>query len=235
MNPITVLDQGILDGLDAFARKSWIFDRMVSALADNDLLKGGVIMAAFWWAWFRTRADGKSRDREHVIATIIGCLAALALGRLLVVALPFRIRPIYETSFAFVVPYGVNLGVLAKASSFPSDHAVLFFGLAAGLYHISRPVGLLAAVYTALLIALPRMYLGLHYFSDIVAGGVIGAAVCCVANRVLPATCVVQVLEQQVSMRPMWFYPALFLVTFEITELFESTRSIVGGLFKIFR
>lgn len=235
MNPITLLDQRILSGLDAFARKSYVFDRMVSALAENDLLKGGVILAAVWWAWFRTRAAGKSRDRAHVIATIIGCLAALAVGRLLVVALPFRVRPLYETAFAFVAPYGVNVSALAKASSFPSDHAVLFFALAAGLCHISRLAGLFAAVYTAVMIALPRMYLGLHYFSDIVAGGLIGAVVCSVANRVLPSSRLVSVLEQQVSARPMWFYPAMFLVTFQITELFESTRAIVSGFLKLLR
>lgn len=233
MNPIAVLDHAILSSLDTFARRSWGFDRIVSGIAENDLLKGAVIMAAIWWAWFRADPRGTRSNREHVIATILGCLAALALGRLLVVILPFRVRPIYDAAFGFVAPYGVNLGVLAKASSFPSDHAVLFFGLATGLYFVSRTAGILAAIYTMALIALPRMYLGLHYFSDIVAGAVVGASICWLANRFLPATRVVHVLEQQAVAKPMYFYPVLFLVTFQIAELFDSARAILSGLHKV--
>jgi len=232
VNPISFLDHAIVTGLDAFARKSWAFDHLVSGIAENNLLKGGIIMAAIWWAWFHTDPRMPSQ-RLHVLATIIGCLAALAIGRLLVVALPFRVRPIYETAAGFVVPYGVNTSVLAKASSFPSDHAVLFFALATGLYMVSRAAGVLAAVYTVVLIVLPRLYLGLHYFSDIVAGAAIGASVCWLANRILPRTRLVHAIEDQASARPALFYAVLFLVTSQIAELFDSLRAIAGGLMKL--
>lgn len=233
MNPISLLDHAIVTSLDAFARKSWAFDHLVSGIAENNLLKGGIIMAAIWWAWFHTDPRGMPSQRLHVLATIIGCLAALAIGRLLVVALPFRLRPIYDTASGFVVPYGVNTSVLAKASSFPSDHAVLFFALVTGLYMVSRAAGILAAVYTIVVIALPRLYLGLHYFSDIVAGAAIGASICWLANRILPRTRLVHAIEVQASARPSFFYAVLFLVTSQIAELFDSLRAIAGGLLKL--
>ena len=190
-------------------------------------------MGLVWWAWFRAGKDQGSMDREHIVATIAGCLCALAVSRLLVVVLPFRVRPLHDSTLGFVVPYGVDDSVLAKASSFPSDHAVLFFGLATGLFLVSRRTGIAMALYTFIVIALPRMYLGFHYFSDIVAGALVGGSICWLANRFLPATRGAQVLERLSWTKPMYFYPALFLVTYELAELFESTRAIARGLHEL--
>ena len=78
------------------------------------------------------------------------------------------------------------------------------------------------------------MYLGLHYFSDIVAGAAIGGSVCWLANLLLPPTRLVGAIEEQASARPALFYAALFLVTSQIAELIESVRVIAGGLRKLF-
>ena len=232
MNLATSLDHWILEALNGFARKSWAFDQAVTALADNDLVKGGVAVAALWWAWFEGR---EGAGRAHVIATILSCLAALAAGRHLVLTLPFRMRPIHDPQVGFVDPYGAAGTVVAKMSSFPSDHAVLFFALATGLCFVSRRAGILAVLYTAIVVALPRLYLGLHYFSDIVAGAVLGVAICWIGNLVLPRSRGVQRLLAVSMTRPALFYPALFLVTFEIAELFGSARALASGFFKLFK
>ena len=233
MNPFVFLDNSIVSGLDVFARRSWGFDHAVSALAENNLLKGAAVVALFWWAWFRAGQGAAASNRAHVIATMLGCLAALAVGRLLVLVLPFRARPIHESALGFIAPYGVNSTVLAKASSFPSDHAVLFFALATGLFFVSRRAAISAIFYTFAVIALPRMYLGWHYFSDILAGAVVGASISWAANRLLPESQAAQAILRFSSARPMYFYPLLFLVTFEVAELFEGIRAIVGGLLKL--
>jgi undecaprenyl-diphosphatase len=230
MSLVTSLDLEILRSLNVVARNSWAFDRAVSALADNTLLKGGVEMTLIWWAWFRTRGI---RNREHVIATVVGSVVALAVSRLLVAVLPFRVRPLHDSALGFVSPYGVDDSVLAKASSFPSDHAVLFFALATGLFFVSRRAGVLAVLHTLAMIALPRMYLGLHYFSDIGAGGAVGASICWLANRFLPTSRGVQALERLSSAKPTYFYPVMFLVTYQVAELFESTRAIARGLLQV--
>jgi undecaprenyl-diphosphatase len=77
------------------------------------------------------------------------------------------------------------------------------------------------------------MYLGLHYFSDIVAGGAVGASICSLLNHILPASRGVQMLKRLFSTKPMVFYPLLFLTTFELAELFESTRAIARGLLEM--
>lgn len=233
-NPLAWLDNAILADLNVLSRKSWVFDHAVAFVSANDLLKGGVLMVLVWWAWFRSDDEG-SRDREHIIATVLSCVVALAIGRMLVLALPFRLRPLHEIGLGFVTPYGVDDTILAKLSSFPSDHAVLFFGLAAGLFFISRRIGSVALAYTIAAVALPRMYLGLHYFTDILAGAVIGIAVVYAGNLWLPGKRPLQRLQALSWSRPMYFYPVLFLVTYQIADLFEGSRAIVGSVFKLVR
>jgi membrane-associated phospholipid phosphatase len=53
-------------------------------------------------------------------------------------------------------------------SSFPSDTATLFFGLAAVVFVEERLVGLFCFVWVALIIAIPRVIFGFHYASDVI-------------------------------------------------------------------
>ena len=229
---INSLDGFVISQLNLFARKSWVFDEVVAFLSVNHLVKGGVLMLLVWWAWFRTD-NRTSRDRDHIIATMLSCVVALAVGRILVIALPFRLRPLHETGLNFVKPYGVAEEALAKLSSFPSDHAVLFFALATGLFFISRALGVVTLLYAALVIALPRMYLGLHYPTDILGGALVGVVISWLGNLWLPGTRMVQFLKDLSWARPMYFYPAMFLVTYQVADLFENSRAFASGLFKL--
>jgi undecaprenyl-diphosphatase len=132
-----------------------------------------------------------------------------------------------------VTPYGVDENALVRLSSFPSDHAVLFFGLATGLFFVSRMLGVLALLYTAIFIALPRMYLGLHYPTDILGGAAVGVVITWLGNVWLPRTRAVRAITRLSWSRPMYFYPLLFIVTYQIADLFASSREIVGGIFKL--
>ncbi|WP_427911416.1 phosphatase PAP2 family protein [Ramlibacter sp. MMS24-I3-19] len=229
---MNALDSWTMTHINVFARKSWVFDQAVAFLSVNYLLKGGVLMLFVWWAWFRS--DGRdAKERDHIIATMIGCVVALAVGRLLVILLPFRIRPLHEIGLSFVTPYGVSEDALGKLSSFPSDHAVLFFALVTGLFFVSRALGVFALLYSIVMVALPRMYLGLHYPTDLLAGALIGVAICWLANVHLVKSRAVQSIKELSWSRASYFYPALFLVTYQIADLFENSRALVGGVAKL--
>jgi undecaprenyl-diphosphatase len=229
---VDFLDNFVMTHLNLFARKSWVFDQAVAFISVNYLLKGGVLMLFVWWAWFRT--DNKaSADRGHIVATMLSCVVALAVGRMLVILLPFRLRPLHEIGLNFVRPYGVSEDALGKLSSFPSDHAVLFFALVTGFFFVSRALGVIALLYTIAVVALPRMYLGLHYPTDILGGAVVGVAIAWLGNTYLPRTRIAGSIQALSWDRPMYFYPALFLVTYQIADLFENSRELVGGVFKL--
>ena len=231
---LDALDFPISTFLNGFARRSWAFDQSVAFLSHNDLFKGAALMALLWWAWFRAgiRATGDAA-RDHVIATLISCGVALFVARLMILLLPFRERPLHTEALHWRLPYGVAVTALDGLSSFPSDHATLFFALAVGLVFVSRRLGLLALAYVTIAIALPRLYLGLHFLSDLVAGGLIGGAISAAGNRLLAGGRLVARVRDWSDSAPRYFYPALFLLTYQIAELFGNSRTLVSGLAKL--
>lgn len=108
----------------------------------------------------------------------------MLIARVMALTLPMRLRPIHEETLAFLPPHGMEKATLEFEgwSSFPSDHAFLFFALGTGFLFVSRKAGILALAYTTLFIAFPRMYLGLHYPTDILVGGLIGIIVAVLDN-----------------------------------------------------
>jgi undecaprenyl-diphosphatase len=241
MSHATAFDEGVVLYVNQFSRKSWMFDQLVAFLSSNNLLKGGVFMTLIWWAWFRRGQRSESApapERLHIMATLLGCVAALALARVLALMLPFRPRPLHEKTLELVLPYGMAPTLLDGFSSFPSDHAVLFFTLATGLVFVSRKLGAAALAYATVCIALPRIYLGLHYPTDIAAGAALGVAVGWSANRSLSASrpmAAVTALLDWSRAKPGVFYPVFFLMTYQIADMFDSSRHLVVGVVKVFQ
>ena len=131
MNSFDLVISSFING---FAHRSMRFDEFVTWLSGNNLLKGGVVIGIVWWLWFQN--EDVQRTREALMAAIVACFPALAVARVLswIVNRP---RPLIETSHIFRVPYG-GKPVWEGPTSFPSDHAVLFFALAAGIFLATR-------------------------------------------------------------------------------------------------
>lgn len=225
-------DYHIIIYVNQASQHSWVFDNFIRLLAGNQLLKGGVLITIIWWAWFKGEIR-HSRIREHIILTLFSCVAATILARALALALPFRLKPIYEESLNFLLPLGTPPTTQGGLSSFPSDHAVLFFALSTGLLFVSRRVGAFALSFTVLFIALPRLYLGFHYPSDIIAGAIIGMTITLLANIYLVKNINIQSIANWSSSKPNLFYPLFFLLTYQVADLFRSSRNIVTEGVKI--
>jgi membrane-associated phospholipid phosphatase len=88
---------------------------------------------------------------------------------------------------AIVVNYGIKLlvrrprpaleglpplGGAPSSLSFPSAHALSSFAVATAMFRVDPATA--AALVVALLLALDRPYLGMHYPSDVLAGAVLG-------------------------------------------------------------
>jgi len=226
MNP----DYVVTSYINHFAQRSWAFDSLLAFVSTNDLLKGSVLTAVVWGLWFQPSKDLHIR-RERLVATIVACFLALFLARMLAGVLPFRPRPMSDTTLNFRLPYGADRRPLEATSSFPSDHAVLFFTLATGIWFISRPIGWPILGYVLVVICLPRLYLGLHYLSDLLVGGLIGAGLASLANDNRVRTRISAPALHWLETSPGLFYACAFLITSQIANLFDPLRKIASFAF----
>lgn len=227
------IDHGILTAINSFAGDHVGLDRMVRLISDNYLLKGIVTGLLFWGLWFAP-GPAQPKRREQLSAMLLIACTAIFVGRLLALMLPFRPRPMHTPGLNYDLPIGMSPTALSEWSSFPSDHAVLYAAIAAGFFMINRTVGIVAFIHAILVIMLPRAFLGLHFPSDLLAGTIIGIGMSVLLMR--PVTAVISRLGiLEIERRwPQVFYPAVFLVTFQVASMFDSARQFVTALLNTF-
>src|SRR6266404_7706498 len=167
-------DHALIVFLNQWSQRWSEFDHLVVIASNSDLSKGGVVVAAVWGAWFRM-SSAQEKNRRYLLSAIFGSLVALFVARVLAAALPLRVRPLLNQSLQFRPPKGLpDQSNWTTWSSFPSDHAALFFALAFGVFLVSKKWGVVLFTYVVLIICLPRIYVGIHYPTDILCGGVLG-------------------------------------------------------------
>ena len=140
-------------------------------------LTSAFLLASAWWVkWPLFALVGAAADaarRRLVPLAALAALAAAALAGLAVSVLKDaagRPRP------PLADPGVQALGSLPDSASFPSGHSATAFAaaVAVGLLCPRLRVPLLAL---AALVALSRVYLGVHYWSDVAAGTALGVLI----------------------------------------------------------
>ena len=226
-------DLAVINLLRHLCCGGWIVDYSIYSLSDNNLLKGGVFLASLWWFWGH-RCARQARSRGVVVSIAVAGLLSIALSVALKSSFHFRPRPylaLPDGTFPF------DLG-MADSSSFPSDHAALFFALSTGLLYLSRPAGFLALGYTIHVIATPRVCLGLHYPSDILAGALVGAGSAWLVNGTSIRRAISRSVAGWLEKHPSSFYACSFLLSFQLATLFDDSRALAAwasSLARLFR
>jgi undecaprenyl-diphosphatase len=222
-------DLALLHAVNGWAG-NFALDHLVKQAEENPLLRGALFLTAFWGMWFH-RAPRTSKRRERLLGILFAVVAAVVAARAVSLLFPFRVRPMYADGVGFVpLPFPVQYN-LEDWSSFPSDTGAYFFAIAVGFWFFSRPLSLVAMLYTAVYICGPRLYLGIHWATDLLAGGLVGAIVTpFVMRSELVAHRLSRPLIRFAELRPGIFYAAFFLFTFEMVPLFTDARGIFHGL-----
>ena len=231
-------DWWVSSAVNAFATQTPIFDQALVFLSNNNLFKAAPLILIYWFYWFKNHANDQSTapikqeaglaQRVLILSTFTGCFLALFLTRILVVLLPFRSRPMHEGGLPFTLPDGMSV-VLRDWSSFPSDHGALFFALGFGLLYLSKRVGIMALAYVTVFVLFTRLYLGLHYLSDLLFGSAIGAASVALVQSSTWIQRMLRAPAELAHSKAELFYPAFFLLSYQIVELFDSSRSAASA------
>jgi len=229
MTNFTEIDGVLLLWINQSAGQNGVLDKLILDIADDGLLKGGLFLAAYWWLWF----DQKGVRRREIATAMVAAIGTAALSRLLQVGLTFHQRPLHSPGIGFHMPLSVNPETLNTFSSFPSDHAMLFFALAVPLWNRSRWLGAAAMIWAALVICLPRVYLGYHYPSDVLAGAVLGVLCMVVLSALVARTSFPKRVLQFADFHPAAFYPLAFVLSFELATLFAGTRHLLLDVMRL--
>jgi undecaprenyl-diphosphatase len=227
MATIGDLDSSLLLWINHPAGRSGVVDRLIYDLADSDLLKGGVFLALYWWLWFDHRADRKEAHRRDVVVALIAAVITAVVSRAFQVGLPFHQRPLHTRDLGLHVPLTVDPETLNTFSSFPSDHAMLFFALCVPLWSRSRWLGIAAGLWTAVVICVPRIYLGFHFPSDVVAGAILGIVLMLILRALIARTTVPDRVVGFAYSYPVAFYPLAFVLSLELATLFADVRHFI--------
>ncbi|EGX59478.1 integral membrane protein [Streptomyces zinciresistens K42] len=146
------------------------FDRVMEYVGEYGVLVGLALLVL--WCWWGVRRRG-GEDAPASVAALVW--APLAAAVAVLVNVP--IRGFVERPRPFNDHQGLEVLVGGKTDySFVSDHATIAMALGVGLFVANRKFGLVGIV-LALFAGFSRVYMGVHYPTDVVGGFALGTAV----------------------------------------------------------
>lgn len=189
-------DVSLLFDLNGLARSApaWV-DRVMEYAGEYGLPVLSVLLVL--WCWWGIRRRGSLDEAASSVAAVVW--APLAAAVAVLVNIPIRgfvqrPRPRFDH-------HGLDVLVPGKNDfSFVSDHATLTMAIGVGLFLAHRKAGLVG-IALALLEGFARVFLGVHYPTDVIGGFALGTAVALLLSP--PLTAVLTALLRTVG-RTRW-------------------------------
>ncbi|MFW3461035.1 phosphatase PAP2 family protein [Streptomyces microflavus] len=157
-----------INGL-AKAAPTW-FDQVMEFVGEYGTMFGLVLVGL--WCWWSMRKRGSAEDSVTAVAGLVWAPLAAALA----VVINIPIRGFVERPRPFNDHEGLEVLIHGKTDySFVSDHATLAMALAVGIFVANRKFGFVA-LGLALFAGVSRVYMGVHYPTDVIGGFALGTA-----------------------------------------------------------
>ncbi|MGH3627791.1 MAG: phosphatase PAP2 family protein, partial [Sciscionella sp.] len=155
--------------VNGFVRQTpWLHGFLAAYALWGGLLVLALVLIGGWWR--ARRRDDAPRAVATAVLTGVAAVVAVVVNQQLISPAIARPRPCLALHHVEV------LLACSKDYSMPSDHCIIAGAFVAGLFILHRKSGAVALV-LALLLAFGRVYAGVHYPSDTVAGLLAGALI----------------------------------------------------------
>ncbi|WP_459502565.1 undecaprenyl-diphosphatase [Bacillus sp. C1] len=156
------VDYEIFERINQQVNKNIVLDYIMIFFAEYAQY---ILIIAFLFFWI----FNKQKSRIVIFQTMLACSLGFTLNRIIGLFF-YRDRP-------FVSHLHINqLVEHAANSSFPSDHATSAFIIAVTVWLYYNRLGFILLV-SAVLIALSRIWVGVHFPFDVLAGAIFGSVV----------------------------------------------------------
>ncbi|MFF8651199.1 phosphatase PAP2 family protein [Streptomyces griseoluteus] len=180
-----------INGL-AKAAPHW-FDRVMEFVGEYGLPVAMVLLVLGCWLAVRRRGGP---DAVSSVAALVW--APLAAAVAVLVNVP--IRGFVERPRPFMDHQGLDVLIAGKSDySFVSDHATITMAIGVGLFVANRRFGI-AGIALALLEGFCRVFMGVHYPTDVIGGFALGTAVALLLSP--PATALLTPLVRAIARSP---------------------------------
>lgn len=206
-----------------------LFDHCVQSAIHHHVLGGIPFAGALFYFWVQAEREGRPERLRRLITILLGSLAAIALALWaadLISWLPPQRQPGLSSLYPKYLIWDEN------TNSFPSDSTAVYTAIAVGLVSLNRKAGVMLLAAVLLFVSLPRMYVGGHYVTDVLAGLVIGLASYAIARFAFDGKLSGQILA--VGRRPGWRHVVLELCVFlwilEVAVSFQEGLWVVHAL-----
>lgn len=156
------MDEAITQWVNSLAGSNAALDSVMIAITKFGVPLLIAIVVAQWWGRL-----GRAHVRHTCVAAGLSFLVGLGFNQVILMFL-HRIRP-YDA--------GISHLIIAKSAdwSFPSDHATASIAIVATFALQGFPRRALLLGLSALLICWSRIFVGTHYLTDVLGGGLTGA------------------------------------------------------------